>query len=72
MGVRRIGRSIAAILIPAVLTLTSQSGCGDDSRTSGTQVQFSPEAKAQIKDMKDMYKDLDKGGAKKKQQQKKK
>jgi hypothetical protein len=31
-------------------------GCGDESRTTGTQLQMSDEAKAQIKDMRDMYK----------------
>jgi hypothetical protein len=34
-----------------------QAGCGDDSKTTGTQVQLSEEAKAQIKDMRDMYKE---------------
>jgi hypothetical protein len=27
-------------------------GCGDDSKTTGTQVQMSPEVKAQLDDMK--------------------
>jgi hypothetical protein len=31
-------------------------GCGDETRTTGTQVKMSDEAKAQIKDMRDMYK----------------
>jgi hypothetical protein len=34
-----------------------QTGCGDDSKTSGSQLQMSPEAKAQIQDMRDMYKE---------------
>jgi hypothetical protein len=64
MGVRRIGRSIAGVLAPAALMLSLQSGC-DDSRTSGTHVEISPEAKAQIQDMREMYKDMDKGSARK-------
>ncbi|MDR3620149.1 hypothetical protein [Paludisphaera borealis] len=66
MDARRIGRPLAAIAALAILVPPLQFGCGDDSRTSGTQVQISPEAKAQIKDMKDMYKDMNKGAAKKK------
>ena len=32
-------------------------GCGDDSKTSGTQVQMSPAAKADIDDMKAVMKE---------------
>lgn len=32
-------------------------GCGDESKTSGTQVQISPEVKAELDDMKSVQKD---------------
>jgi hypothetical protein len=35
-------------------------GCSDPSRQTGTQVQVSEETKAQIQDMRDMYKDMGK------------
>ena len=41
-------------LLPAVSCSLLASGCGD-SQSSGTQVQFSPEAKTQINDMREMY-----------------
>ncbi len=64
MSTRRGGWFFAVSLIPVAFMLVSLSGCGGDSRSSGTQVTFSPEAKAQIADMKEMYKNLKKGGAK--------
>lgn len=64
MSTRHRGRFFAVSLFPLFLMIVLLSGCGGDSRTSGTQVTFSPEAKAQIADMKDMYKNLKKGGAK--------
>ena len=48
-----------ALLLLFPLTLFSplfHLGCGDDSRSTGSQVKFSEEAKAQINDMRDMYK----------------
>jgi hypothetical protein len=33
-------------------------GCGDDSKTSGTQVQMSPAVKAEINDMKSAQKEI--------------
>jgi hypothetical protein len=36
-------------------------GCGDDTRKDGTQVKVSEETKAQVNDMRDMYKDMGKG-----------
>jgi hypothetical protein len=53
-------RTHGALTLPFALAMILpflQAGCGDDSKTSGTQLQMSPEAKAQIKDMRDMYKE---------------
>ena len=36
------------------------SGCSDESRQTGTQVQESPETKARTEDMRNMYKDMKK------------
>ena len=36
------------------------SGCGDDVRKDGTQVKVSEETKAQVNDMRGMYKDMGK------------
>jgi hypothetical protein len=35
-------------------------GCGDDTRKDGTQVKISDETKAQVNDMRGMYKDMGK------------
>ena len=40
-------------------------GCGDDSTKDGTQVKVSEETKAQIIDMRDVYKDMGKDKKKK-------
>ena len=37
--------------------LSLLNGCGDESRTTGTQVQMSPEVKAELEDMKSVQKD---------------
>jgi len=50
------GASPPLFILTIILTL-AQAGCGDDSKTSGTQLQMSPQAKAQIQDMRDMYKE---------------
>jgi hypothetical protein len=34
------------------------AGCGDDSRTTGTQLQISPAVKAEINDMKSAQKEI--------------
>jgi hypothetical protein len=34
------------------------AGCGDESKTSGTQVQMSPAVKAEINDMKSAQKEI--------------
>jgi hypothetical protein len=53
----RIRRALPGLFITAVLVPFLSAGCGDDSRTTGSHVQFSEEAKAQIQDMKDIYKE---------------
>lgn len=40
------------------------AGCSDPARQTGTQVQVSEETKAQIQDMRDMYKEMGKTKAK--------
>jgi hypothetical protein len=57
MIVVRIRRALSRLFVLAVTCAFLQAGCGDDSKTTGTQVELSPEAKAQIKDMRDMYKE---------------
>ena len=42
----------------ALACLFLASGCGDDSRTTGTQVRISPEVKAALDDMKSAQKDV--------------
>ena len=56
MPTRRIGHTLLIVWPIAVLSSILLAGCGDDSRTTGTQVKISEEAKAQINDMRDMYK----------------
>lgn len=51
--------SIAGMVVAALATFPL-TGCGDDSRKDGTQVQISEETKAQIVDMRDTYKELGK------------
>jgi hypothetical protein len=53
----RVQRALPGLFILAILCPFLLAGCGDDSRTTGTQVQISEEAKAQIKDMRNMYKE---------------
>ena len=52
----RIGHILLLVWPLAILSPILLAGCGDDSRTTGTQVKISEEAKAQINDMRDMYK----------------
>ncbi|WZO98857.1 hypothetical protein EP7_000448 [Isosphaeraceae bacterium EP7] len=40
-----------AVFLPPLLT-----GCGDDTRTTGSQLKISEKAKAQVNDMREMYK----------------
>jgi hypothetical protein len=66
MPTRRIVRPLLVAFPLAVLLPFLQSGCGDDSKTGGTQLTISPEAKTQINDMREMYKaNKKKAGAKK-------
>jgi hypothetical protein len=57
LHLRRIITTVFAFAGLGVCCLLLLSGCGDETRTTGTQVQMSDEAKAQIKDMRDMYKE---------------
>ena len=46
-------RRLVTVVASCGLVLGSLSllGCGDDSKTTGTQLQMSPEVKAELKDM---------------------
>lgn len=57
MRVRRFPVTLPALLALAIIAPLFQAGCGDDSKTTGSQLQLSEEAKAQIIDMKDIYKE---------------
>ena len=57
MSAPRVQWSLPFLFTLAMILPFLLAGCGDDSRTTGTQVQLSEEAKAQIKDMRDMYKE---------------
>jgi hypothetical protein len=50
------------VIIPVSLCLFGcfflLAGCGDDSKTSGTQLQMSPAVKAEINDMKSAQKEI--------------
>jgi hypothetical protein len=41
-----------------LICLGLSGGCSDDSKTTGTQLQISPEVKAEIEDMKSAQKEL--------------
>ena len=57
MNASRIQRALPLYFALAMISPFFLVGCGDDSKTSGTQVQLSEEAKGQIKDMREMYKE---------------
>ena len=42
----------------AVGCVLLSSGCGDESKTTGTQVQISPEVKAELDDMKSVQQEI--------------
>jgi hypothetical protein len=65
MRTRRIGRTLLVLFPLAIVSSSFHAGCGDDSRKTGTQLKLSEEAKAQINDMRSMYKET-KAQAKKK------
>jgi hypothetical protein len=50
---RRFIPKSARSLVAASITILSLAGCGDDSRTTGSMLQMSPEAKAAQKDMRE-------------------
>ena len=56
MRSRSTRRSFLKILPLATVMPLTLIGCTDDSKTSGTQLKISEEAKGQINDMRDMYK----------------
>ena len=56
MTTPQISRALLVLFPLALFSSFVQVGCGDDSRATGTQVKFTEEAKAQINDMRDMYK----------------
>ena len=55
-------RRLFAMLLPpggvGLLCLCLSGGCGDDSKTTGTQVQISPEMRAELDDMKAVQKEV--------------
>ncbi len=57
MPTRSVRRSLLVLFPASILLPLLQTGCGDESRTTGTQVKISEEAKAQIDDMRSMYKE---------------
>ncbi len=56
---RKLIGVLAASVGLGLLCLT-HTGCGDDTRKDGTQVQISEQTKTQVNDMRDMYKDMGK------------
>ncbi len=58
MHPRRILIILSATVGLGLGCLALLSGCGDDSKTTGTQVQISPETKAAIKDMRTAQKEV--------------
>ncbi len=57
MHARRGHGSLPVLIALAIVLPVFPAGCGDSSRTTGTQLQLSEEAKAQIIDMKSIYKE---------------
>ena len=58
MYTRRSLATLAASFGLGLICLGLSGGCGDDSKTTGTQLQISPEVKAEIDDMKSEQKEL--------------
>lgn len=56
MHSQRIATSLFAFPALVCTSAMLMSGCGDSSRTTGTQLKISEEAKSQIVDMREMYK----------------
>ena len=51
---------VSYCLLGSAFGLGLVSGCADESRQTGTQVQESPEVKARTDEMRDMYKNMKK------------
>jgi len=58
MRTRRSFLSLAWCTGLGIVGLGVSGGCGDDSKTTGTQLQMSPEVKAEIDDMRSTQKEL--------------
>jgi hypothetical protein len=58
MDSRRIVITVVAFGGLGIGCIPLLSGCSDDSKTTGTQVQMSPAVKAEIEDMKSTQKEL--------------
>jgi hypothetical protein len=58
MHARRFFAALAASFGPGLLCLCLSGGCGDDSKTTGTQIQISPEVKADLDEMKAAQKEV--------------
>jgi hypothetical protein len=58
MDSRRIVITVVAFGGLGFCCIPLLSGCSDDSKTTGTQVQMSPAVKAEIEDMKSTQKEL--------------
>ena len=58
MHSKRIGIISVAFLVVGLGCLSLLSGCGGDSKTSGSRLEMSPEVKAQMKDMGAAQKEL--------------
>lgn len=57
MSPRRLTIILLSSLGPGLLCLGLSGGCGDDSKTTGTQLQISPEVKAELDDMRSAQKE---------------
>jgi hypothetical protein len=50
--------STAAVAVAGLVALSLFGGCGDESKTTGTQLQLSPEVKAELDDIRSAQKDV--------------
>jgi hypothetical protein len=58
MSASRVHGALPILFAVSLVLPFLLAGCGDDSRTTGTHVELSEQQKAEIKDMKNMYKDM--------------
>jgi hypothetical protein len=49
---------VAAVLATGFVSLSMLGGCGDESKTTGTRLEVSPEVKAQLDDIRSAQKDV--------------